>query len=61
MLCPEMSIKEEVAKLTLIGLASIRYDCSNLLYRGATITFFSVWQTCGLGWPSLSPYYVYDF
>ena len=32
--------KEEVAKETLIGLASIQYGCSNLLYRGATLTFF---------------------
>ena len=39
MLNPEMSIKE--AKETLIGLASIPYGCSNLLYRGATLTFFS--------------------
>ena len=37
-----MSIKEGVAKETLIGLASIRYGCSNLLYRGATLTFFSI-------------------
>ena len=42
MLYPEMSIKEGVAKETLIGLASIRYGCSNLLYRGAILTFFSV-------------------
>ena len=41
-LYPEMSIKEGVAKETLIRLASIRYGCSNLLYRGATLTFFSV-------------------
>ena len=40
MLYPEMSIKERIAKETLIGLASIRYGCSNLLYRGATLTFF---------------------
>ena len=40
MLYPEMSIKEGVAKETLIGLASIRYGCSNLLYRGASLTFF---------------------
>ena len=39
MLYPEMSIKEGVAKETLIGLASIRYGCSNL-YHGATLTFF---------------------
>ena len=44
MLYPEMSIKEGVAKETLIGLASIRYGCSNLLYRGATLTFFSVYE-----------------
>ena len=42
MLYPEMSIKEGVAKEMLIGLASIRYGCSNLLYHGATLTFFSV-------------------
>ena len=40
MLYPKMSIKEGVAKETLIGLASIRYGCSNLLYRGAILTFF---------------------
>ena len=41
MLYPEMSIKEGVTKETLIGLASIRYGCSNLLYHGAcTLTFF---------------------
>ena len=40
MLYPEMSIKEGVAKDTLIGLAPLRYGWSNLLYRGATLTFF---------------------
>ena len=40
MLYPEISIKEGVAKETLIGLTSIRYGCSNLFYRGATLTFF---------------------
>ena len=39
----EMSIKEGIAKETLIGLASIRYGCSNL-YRGAILTFFSVYR-----------------
>ena len=39
----EMSIKEGVAKETLIGLAPIRYACSNLLYTGATLIFFSVY------------------
>ena len=38
MLYPEMTIKEGVAKETLIGLASIRYGCSNLLYHGAILT-----------------------
>ena len=37
---PENSIKEGVAKEALIGLAPIRYACSNLLYTGAALTFF---------------------
>ena len=41
-----MSIKEGV-KETLIGLAPIRYACSNL-YMGATLTFFSVCHCIGL-------------
>ena len=38
-----MLVKEGVAKETLIGLAPIRYACSNLLYMGATSTFFSAY------------------